>query len=327
MMEKVRVSVGTAHQLGLKPSKFKVRMNTAYLLTYHNGRCSANCGFCAQARGGSADLRRVARGIYPEYPLEETVERLKEGARDGVIKRVCLQTINHPAVDKKLEALIEDLLGVGVPVTISRHPATTQELEELKALGVDRVTIPLDAVTEELFDRIKGREAGNTYTWQEHWKGLERAVEVFGRLKVGTHIIIGFGETEEEALGTISRLWAMGVGSGLFAFVPIKGTPMGDLPRPPIGHYRRIQLGYYLMRKGLVRFEDFIFEDGVLKDFGLPEEKLLEIVESGKPFVTVGCPNCNRPYSTEAPDGPQYNYALLPGPDEIEKIKEQLWLP
>jgi biotin synthase-related radical SAM superfamily protein len=324
--EKIRVSVGTANQIGLSPCKNPVKMETAYLLTYYDGHCSANCQFCAQARESDASLSRVARGIYPEYSLEDTVNGLKDAVEDGSVKRVCVQTINRPEVMKNIDGLISSLLGTGAQVSLSMHPQNHEELKRLKNLGVPQITIPLDAVTEELFDKIKGKAVNNAYRWNEHWKGLERAIEVFGKGRVGTHIILGFGETEKEALETIARLLEMGVSVGLFAFVPIKGTPLEDMPKPSVGSYRRVQLGYYLLRKKIVKFSEFGFNDGVVSDFVIPKERLIKIIGTGKPFLTAGCPNCNRPYSTEAPQGPVYNYATLPSESDIKEIKVQLGL-
>ncbi|MBU2560262.1 radical SAM protein, partial [archaeon] len=324
--KKIRVSVGTANQLGLRPCKNPVLMETAYLLTYYDGHCSANCQFCSQARESGASLARVARGVYPEYSLEDTIKGLDSAAKEGSIKRACIQTINRPEIMGELAPLIQDLKKTGVQISLSRHPSSIDELEKLKELGVGRITIPLDAVTEELFDRIKGKTVGNPYRWKEHWKGLSRAVEVFGKGRVGTHIILGFGETEREALETIARLLELGVGTGLFAFVPIKGTPLGDMPKPSVESYRRVQLGYYLLRKKIVNFSEFGFKGGAVSDFFIPKERLIKIIGTGKPFVTAGCPNCNRPYSTESPQGPIYNYAQLPSKSEIKEIKNQLGL-
>lgn len=325
-MNKIRVSVGTANQLGLKPCKNSVKMETAYLLTYFDGRCSANCQFCAQARESDASLDRVARGIYPEYPLEDVIDSLKGAVKGRDIKRACIQTINRPQLMSDLTGLVGSLKETGAHISLSRHPSSYEELEQLKKLGVQRITIPLDAVTEELFDKIKGKAVNNPYRWDEHWAGLGRALEVFGKGRVGTHIILGFGETQKEALETINRLLKMGVGVGLFAFVPIKGTALEDRPQPSIESYRKIQLGYYLLRKRLVDFSGFEFKDGTVQNFGFPKEELIEIVETGRPFLTAGCPNCNRPYSTEGPRGPIYNYATLPSKRDIEEIKDQLKL-
>lgn len=323
---KIRVSVGTANQLGLRPCKNSVKMETAYLLTYAEGRCLANCQFCAQARESDASLERVARGVYPEYPLDDAINGLNDAVKEGSIKRACIQTINRPNLMNELTPLIKDLKKTGVQISLSRHPSSCEELEKLKKLGVERITIPLDAVTEELFDRIKGKAVNNTYRWEDHWRGLERALEVFGKGRVGTHIILGFGETEKEALLTIARLLEMGIGAGLFAFVPIKGTPLEKRPKPSVEAYRRVQLGYYLLRKKIVKFSEFDFNDGAVSDFVIPKERLIKIIETGKPFLTTGCPNCNRPYSTEAPQGPVYNYAELPSKSDIAEIKNQLEL-
>lgn len=323
-MEKIRVSVGTARQLGLKPCNSKVKMETAYLLTYHEGRCSANCQFCAQARESFAPTDRIARGVYPKFNLKEVANKLKIAAKDGEIKRACIQTLNHTCLIEDLSTLIESLSDAGIQISLSKHPSNYEELKYLKRLGVTRLTIPLDAVTEELFDKIKGEGVGSPYRWEKHWEGLKLAFRVFGKGGVGTHIILGLGETEKEALETISALLKIGVGVGLFAFVPISGTALSDAPRPSIESYRKVQLGHYLLRKKLVNFSDFSFKGGKIRDFGPPKDRLYAIIEGGDPFITSGCSNCNRPYSTESPSGPIYNYAMPPSKHEIEKIKSQL---
>lgn len=323
-MEKIRVSVGTASQLGLKSCRGTPKMETAYILTYYDGHCSANCQFCAQARGSSSRLDRIARGVYPDYPLADMISGLKGAVEEGKIKRVCIQTINRPELMDDLADLISRMSETGVRMSLSVHPSSYEELEYIKQMGIERLTIPLDAVTEELFDKIKGEAVKNPYRWEDHWAGLKRALSVFGRGRVSTHVILGLGETEEEALKTIARLLELGVEVGLFAFVPIKGTPMEHLAKPPVESYRRVQLGHYLLRKKLAGLSDFKFEGGKVLNFGLSDERLACIVETGVPFLTAGCPNCNRPYSTEAPSGPIYNYAAPPSKRDIEKIKDQL---
>ena len=47
--EKVRVSAGSAAMLGLDEYWLDVKP-TAYLMTYTEGSCVANCAFCPQAR-------------------------------------------------------------------------------------------------------------------------------------------------------------------------------------------------------------------------------------------------------------------------------------
>ena len=316
MIDKIRVSVGTASVIGLRKVRAKIKMSTAYLLTYVNSRCSQNCRFCAHAREARSSLDRVARGVYPPFDYKKVIEKLKEASEKGIIKRICLQTINHKEVMKNLENILKDLVEIA-PVTLSRHPASYDELKRAKELGVDRIVIPLDAANRDIFDKIKGKHAGNTYTWENHWEGLKRAVEVFGKFRVGTHIIVGLGESERDVVETILKLNNIGVHAGLFAYVPIPGTGL-NLKPPKIESYRRIQIAHYLIKNGQKRFK---FKDGKIVDFGISEKELDEIIMSGKPFVVHGCPNCNRPFSTESPKGPIYNYPEIPCKEELLEIR------
>jgi biotin synthase len=63
---------------------------------------------------------------------------------------------------------------------------------------------------------------------------------------------------------------------------------------------------------------------GELVDFGAANDLLRATIESGEPFRTSGCPNCNRPYYNEKPSGPIYNYPKPPIQTEISEFKKQL---
>ncbi len=53
----IRVSLGTAMVLGLLDGKLDAEPTTAYLMTYKLGKCTANCGFCPQAKTSKSDIR------------------------------------------------------------------------------------------------------------------------------------------------------------------------------------------------------------------------------------------------------------------------------
>ena len=115
---------------------------------------------------------------------------------------------------------------------------------------MDRIGIALDAATEKLFSEVKGSAAGGPYNWEDQFKLLREAVEVFGKENVSTHLIVGLGETEKEAVSIIQRCVDMGVLPALFAFTPIRGTTLESKPQPPVESYRRIQLARYLIVNG-----------------------------------------------------------------------------
>jgi biotin synthase-related radical SAM superfamily protein len=111
----------------------------------------------------------------------------------------------------------------------------------------------------------------------------------------------------------------------IFAFTPIKGTRLQNRPQPSVQTYRRIQLARYLITKNLNSSAKIGFdEEGRIKDFSMKKNALKQIIETGLPFLTSGCPDCNRPFYNEKLSGPIYNYPKTPTAEAITDIKFQL---
>jgi len=319
MEPKIRASIGTAAVLGLAKCRMDAPPTTAYLMTYTEGRCSANCSFCPQARESVADLSLLSRVEWPAYPSRRVLEALAK--RGSSFSRVCLQTLNYPGfADEVVYILGETSRIAQTPRSLCTPPLPTKRLEHLLRLGVDRVCFALDAATLTVFSEVKGRGAGGPYQWERHWEALREALKVFGPGRVTTHLIVGLGETEEEMLTTIQRLADMGVLPSLFALTPVSGTKMAAHQAPSVASYRRLQLGRHLIVSGFSRVDDMTFnERGVLKSLGVREEVFVKVVDGGAPFQTSGCPGCNRPFYNEAPRGPIYNYPRRLTEEEVEE--------
>ena len=327
--KKIRVSVGSAIVLGLLSGKLDAAPTTAYLMTYRKGKCVANCGFCPQARESHSRTDMLSRVSWPAFPIEKILSGLDKAVIDDEIKRVCIQALNYPEVFTDLIALTRAIhQKVNVPISISCQPLNSENIRQLAEAGAERIGIPLDAATEELFDKIKGLSAGGPYSWKKQFKLLSDAVNFFGKGKISTHLIVGLGETEKEMVKIIQRCVDMSVLPALFAFTPISGTALGNNAQPPIQKYRRIQIARHLIVHGIAGYEDMRFdEEGYISDFSVDEQTLLQIIQIGEPFPTSGCPNCNRPYYNEKPSGPIYNYPRKIGQKELSEIESQLSLP
>ena len=206
---------------------------------------------------------------------------------------------------------------------------TKKEVQEirkrLKKLGVSDLSISFDAVTPEIFEKIKGKSTGNNYTWEGHWRALLDALDIYGKWHVSTHIIIGFGESERDAINFLQKMNDLGVIVGIMALTPIRGTKIENMKPPDISSYRKIQLAYYLIRHKITNFEKMTFDDsGNLLDFGVSKEILKKVIKSGYPFITTGCSYCNRPYYNESPSGIIYNFPMRPDEDDIRRIRKEL---
>ena len=324
--EKIRVSIGSASVMGLLSCKMDVNPTTAYVLMSRNEKCSANCSFCSQAKTSRTKADRLSRVIWPAFLTKEVVEGIEKTANTGKIMRVCIQSLNYPEVFDDVLCFVKEIRArVRLPISVSCSPLNQQQLKQLTEAGVNRVSIALDAATEEIFDTIKGRNVSEMYSWNRQHDALKDAVKVFGKGFVSTHFIVGLGETEMELCQAIQWCVDSGVYPALFAFTPIQGTALENNPQPQLSTYRRVQVAHYIIVQEKARIENMEFnKEGKLARFGIAKEQLTKIIETGEPFLTSGCSGCNRPYYNERPMAPFYNFPRQLLPEEIEKVKKVL---
>jgi len=326
--QKIRVSLGSAIILQLLNGKLDAAPTTAYLMTHREGRCTANCAFCPQARESSSRADMLSRVSWPTFPTEKVLKGISEAAANGTIRRVCIQALNYPEVFLDLTVIIKAVKQkANVPISVSCQPLNAKNVQLLAEAGAERIGIPLDAATKEIFDNVKGEAVRGPYNWERQWKILGEATKIFGKDMVSTHLIVGLGETEKEMVSTVQKCVDMGVLPALFAFTPITGTRLEDVNQPAIEKYRRIQVARYLIVHRISRYENMAFSQrGEITNFGIEKTTLDRIIEAGKPFLTSGCPNCNRPYYNEKPSGPLYNYPKEPTANELALLKKELKL-
>ncbi len=313
----MRVSIGTAHVLGLKKIKSDALPTTAYLM--HGEGCRRNCKFCAQATGSGADSQMLSRIIWPQFQMEEIAGGLKHSGGKNILKRCCIQVVDD-GFEEGLIHEIQELVSSGIPLCVSKDIRGLEEVDRLLDLGVERVTIALDAINSEIYQDVKGG------SFENRWRFLLQAAQAYpGR--IGTHIIIGLGETEEEVITKITELTKKRINVALFAFTPLQGTPLANYPQPAEGIYRRIQIAYFLIKQHGFIGSDFVFSNTCLTGFSQDKKAILRLLTDGKAFETSGCLDCNRPYYNERPGGVIYNYPRPLTPEETYgALKEsRLW--
>lgn len=324
--ETIRVSVGSSIILGLLEGRLDAAPSTAYLMTHKIGRCTANCSFCAQARQSKSKASALSRVTWPAFSTKLVLDKLDCSIHEGRIGRVCIQALNYLEVLSHLIALVNAIhQRTNAPISVSYQPDSSESIASIARAGAQRISIALDAATEDIFEKVKGSSVGGPYCWQKQFELLENAVSLFGKGMVSTHLIVGLGETEEEIVATIQKCVDKGVLPALFAFTPIPGTVLENQEQPPVQRYRLIQIARHLIFHGLARIDHMKFNrDGDLVNFGMDEGNIVEIIDSGEAFRTSGCPECNRPFYNEKPSGPIYNFPRKLTAEELRRVKTQL---
>jgi len=321
--------------LGVVPGRFfrDAKLYCINLLLTYEGGCLGKCAYCGlsknRATSMSWDKNSFIRVDWPIVALDAVISRMRGGFCSHV-ERVCVSMITNIRARKDLLTIVEklhkevDLVSALVTPTI----IDKKWLYELNKRGADMVGIAIDAATPELFENLRGPGVRGPHKWGTYWKTVRDAVEVFGRNKAGVHLIVGLGETEKEMVEAIQRAYDIGAQTHLFSFFPEEGSLMQNLPQPPIGSYRRIQLARYLINHGLISADKIEFdEEERIRGYGINQTELDKIIEKGMPFMTSGCPGktmanaCNRPFANCTPYqayiGELRNYPFQPNKSDI----------
>lgn len=298
---KVGVSAGTAAVVGLQPIRQADAPTTAYLMV--GERCAHDCTFCTQARSSTAPSHFLSRVAWPRYPLEQTVGAIAHGFVRGDIVRCCLQVTRFPGCLQETLGLVQQLRSItSIPICVCIVLSSLDDISSLLQCGVERVTLALDAACERVYARTKGHD------WRSRLDLLRRAAQLFpGR--IGTHLIAGLGETEQEMSTILQDMVDRRVTVGLFSFTPVAGTPWGRRLPPRLSAYRRIQAARFLLTTEACRVRDFCFlPGGQIASYGISPQRLRTLLSDGRAFQTAGCSGCNRPYYNERPGRVMYNY-------------------
>lgn len=337
ILDRIRVSIGSAVKLGLKNIAIDVKPTNCHLLTYSPKGCLGNCGFCPQSKFTFKKLDEIedtqeflSRVMWPDFSFDRVLRIFQTSfpqfsLNENGFQRICLQSLNYEGFEDDVLEIVKALKrNTTIPISLAIPPVSDKYLIAYKREHVDRVCFAVDACREDLFESVKGQKGDGPYSWDDHIDHLKKATIIYGRGRVTTHLIIGLGETDMDALSFISQMKKMGILTGLFAFYPIKNTRLESEKRPDIIKFRKMQLGKYLIDTGKRTISDFKFNDDSLTSFDIETKDLRDIVDLSAPFQTSGCPGCNRPFYTSSPREEQYNYPRELRDEEKEKVFSEL---
>jgi biotin synthase len=338
----VRTSTAAAMTMGKLRGRF-LRQAQLYcinlLLSYDEG-CSANCAYCGLSGSRDAEeswnKQTFIRVDWPTVPLTDVIASMKS-VNCSHVERVCISMITNGRSLKDSIKITKDLREVTDKISVLVTPTIINKdwLIELKEAGADKIGVAVDAATPILFNKLRGKGVRGPHRWDRYWRIIEDSILVYGKNNVGIHLVVGLGETEEAMVKVIQRAQDKGAATHLFSFFPEKDSLMENIPQPPIGQYRRVQLARYLINHELSKLESMKFNpEGKITDFGANPETLKKVIGRGDPFMTSGCSGetkecaCNRPFGNSTPaqaiKGQLRNFPYELNNDDLEIIKEQL---
>ncbi len=336
--EWVRISMASAIALRFRSGRFTRDFEFGginLLLNYEDG-CRSDCGYCglARTRPGTYEDKSFIRVEWPLVRTDDLVERMASHA--SKLTRLCISMVTHGrAYPDTCEITRRIRAKVGTPLSILVAPPTLnrQRLQQFRDLGVDMIGIGLDAVTEDLFRRLRTDVPAGGLRWEKYWEVVGDAREIFGPWKVNCHTLVGLGETDRDLIDMFVRLRDREIFAYLFCFNPEPDSRMGAHPKSTLRRWRRIQLAKHLVESEGFGRDHFRFDDaGSLAGLDGPTDVVEQAVAAGSAFMTNGCPGehgepgCTRPYGSYRPSEPFRDYPFLPTPDDLQEIRAQMAL-
>lgn len=304
----IRLSIGTAIELGISNGKLDINPTTAYLMI--GDKCNNKCLFCSQSIESTSRKDKLSRVIWPEFEKEEILNALLNYKKEN-IKRICLQVMGSDESLNEARDFINYVKNnLNIPISVSAKVENEVDINNFFDIGVEKIGIAVDAANKDLYENIKGKNFEEKVTFIKELGNKYKG-------KISSHIIVGLGETHEDIFDLYEDLINNNVTVSLFAFTPVKGTKLEDVKSPSIESYRRVQLMTYLIKKGYKK-SNFKFEDGYLVGLLPLESKTYDEIQNGIPFKISGCKDCNRPYYNERPGGIIYNYSRDLNSDECK---------
>lgn len=184
-----------------------------FLLLYKN--CSNRCLFCP--------LTYVSDKSH--YSWEQIQNKIYQNIKYG-IKSISFTT--SCPLDKTQDDLVDEiadiaiktrrLFGENIMIGASLKTPSKKQLLYLKEAGINEIRLNVETYNWELAQRLMPNKNLNKIL-----HSIEQAVNIFGKEKVSSNILIGLGESDDDILDGVNRLAEMGALSTLYPYDPIEG--------------------------------------------------------------------------------------------------------
>ena len=186
------------------------------------GSCIFSCRYCSVPRlGGRRKTIEEIRGM---------VESVRHRIGAISITSGVLESIEEE--ESYVIEVVKHLMIYDLPIGVSIYP-TDRTPNRLRALGVAEVKFNLEAATPELFSKMcPGLNYGLL------WQVLNRSVQLFGKNRVFSNVIVGLGETDAELETCVKKLTSLGVIPVLRPLNPV--ADLAGTPRPSAERLKKI---------------------------------------------------------------------------------------
>lgn len=154
--------------------------------------CIYDCKFCASRKLD----RRITKNLSPEKVVEMAIDASKkQGFKSLAFTSAVVESPERTVammlfVVREVRKALPD-----VPIGVEPYVAKLSDVHELKKAGANEIKLNIETFDPERFANVCGK-----LHYQFVLDALDHAVEVFGKGKVTTNLLVGLGESDDELL-------------------------------------------------------------------------------------------------------------------------------
>ena len=182
--------------------------------------CIYHCKFCTSPF--------LDKRLTKQLDIDKVVAMIEGWAGREDLKAVAFTaavTTDPQTTVDKLASAVSRVRAVlpDIPIGVEPYVDRMEQIDQLRRAGADEIKLNIETFDRDIFQKVCGEQ-----DLDHILEAIEHAVEVFGRGKVTSNIIIGMGETDRNVLEGVEVLARMG------CIATLRPLQLNDLNRGPM---------------------------------------------------------------------------------------------
>jgi biotin synthase-related radical SAM superfamily protein len=165
--------------------------------------CIYDCKFCTS--------RKLDKRITKNLSTERVVQMAIEASKRPGCRSIAFTSAVVDSPEKTVERMLFVVRAVrkelpDIPIGVEPYISRLSDVDDLKAAGADEIKLNIETFDRELFLKVCGK-----LHYDLILAALDHAVEVFGKGKVTTNLIVGLGESDQNLLDGVRYFAERGI--------------------------------------------------------------------------------------------------------------------
>ena len=165
--------------------------------------CIYDCKFCTSRKLD----KRITKNLSTERVVQMAIDASKRPECGAIAFTSAVVDSPEKTVERMLFVVREVRKALpGMPIGVEPYISKLSDVDDLKVAGADEIKLNIETFDRERFTKVCGK-----LHYDLILAALDHAVEVFGRGKVTTNLIVGLGESDQNLLDGVRYFAKRGI--------------------------------------------------------------------------------------------------------------------